>query len=150
MQSDLLKVSQNTITNLASNDVNKLNRINAVVNQPVQQPIVEPVRQVLERVEKPVARYTSNDWNTVLKGKEFTDNNIRYKILDIFFERVNNVDYYVVDVIETRNIVNGRPTVSKRNRPKYLLYAVLDEWRNEDWFKDDYVNAIRLLMARDE
>jgi hypothetical protein len=85
-----------------------------------------------------------------LKGKEFTDNNIRYKILDIFFERGNNVDNYVVDVIETRNIVNVRFTVSKRNRPKYLLYAVLDESRNEDWFNDDYVNAIRLLMARDE
>jgi len=151
-QSDLLKVSQNTITNLTSNDVNKLNRINAVVNQPIQQPIVEDAQQhiVRERVEKPVARYTSKDWNTVLKGKEFTDNRVRYKILDIFFERGNNVDNYVVDVIETRNIVNNRPTVSKRNRPKYLLYAVLDESRNEDWFKDDYVNAIRLLMARDE
>ena len=94
-----------------------MNRINAVVNQPVQQPIVEDARQriVRERVEKPVARYTSKDWNTVLKGKEFTDNNIRYKILEIFFERGNNVDNYVVDVIETRNIVNGRPTVSKLN-----------------------------------
>jgi hypothetical protein len=84
-----------------------------------------------------------------LKKKNFTDNNIRYKILDIFFERGNNVDNYVVDVIETRNIVNGKPTVSKRNRPKYLLYAVLDESRNEDWYLNKYDEAIRLLMARD-
>jgi len=151
-QSDLLKVSQNTITNLTSNDVNKLNRINAVIQRPellVPEPVVQPV--VRERVEKPIARYTSKDWNTFLKGKDFTDTGVRYRILDIFFERGNNVNNYVVDVIETTNIdANGRPTVSKRNRPKYLLYAVLDEARNEDWFKNDYVNAIRLLMARDE
>jgi hypothetical protein len=55
-----------------------------------------------------------------------------------------------VDAIETRNIVNGRSIVSKRNRPKYLLYAVLDESRNEDWYLNKYDKAIRLLMTRDE
>jgi hypothetical protein len=54
----------------------------------------------------------------VLKEKEFTDNGVRYKTLDILFERRNNVDNYVVDVVETRNIANDRPTVSKQNRPK--------------------------------
>jgi predicted transglutaminase-like cysteine proteinase len=57
-QSNLLKVSPNATTNLTSNDVNKLNRINAIVNPPVQQPIVEDALQhiVSERVEKPIAR----------------------------------------------------------------------------------------------
>jgi hypothetical protein len=61
------------------------------------------------------------------------------------FERGNNVDNCVVDVVEPRNILNGRPTISKKNRPKYLpsSYSVLDQSRNEDWFKD----AIRLLLA---
>ena len=116
------------------------------------QQFIEPeMRPMRERVEKPIARYSSKDWNAVLKGKEFTDTGIRYKILDVFYERGNNVDNYVVDVIETRNGGNGRPTLSRRNRPTYLLYSVLEmaKLEKEDWYINKYDEAIRLLIARD-
>jgi hypothetical protein len=48
-----------------------------------------------------------------LIGKEFTDEDTRYVILNIEFVRGENIKNYVCDVIEKRNYVNGRPTITK-------------------------------------
>jgi len=105
-----------------------------------------------EPIAKPVTEYKTADWNRELRGKEFTDEGIRYVILDVEYKRGDNVNNYVCDVVEKAYFVNGKPTVKRADRPYYILYAVLKEAKahKEKWYVQDYNEAIRKLEQKDK
>ena len=106
--------------------------------------------QIFSKV-KPVTEYKTADWNQELKGKEFTDEGVRYVILGVEFKRGNNINNYLCDVVEANHYVNEKSTVKKGDRPYYLLYSVLKKAKaqNEDWYSREYNEAITHLEARD-
>ena len=160
-RSELLQVTANQRSIISQKNANSLNRLNNPEDILVagDQRTAEPVETVAnpipvaraEPIQKPVDKYTTADWNRELKGKEFTDEGERYMILAVEFKRGDNVNNYICDVVETKNYVNGKPTVKRSDRPYYILYAVLKEGKQhkEDWYVRDYDDAIIDLEARD-
>ena len=157
---DLLKVSADQRAIISQKNANTLNRLNNPedIMAQVQQPVapVDAVAHAIpiaraEPIIKPVSSYKTADWNQELRGKEFTDEGVRYVILGVEYKRGDNVNNYLCDVVEKAKYVNGKPTVRKSDRPYYILYAVLKEAKShkEQWFVPDYNEAIRNLEERD-
>jgi hypothetical protein len=157
-RSDLLKVSGDQRRIISQKNANTLNRLNnpedimvegqAREAQAVAQAV--PVARA-EAIIKPFTEYRTSDWNQELKGKEFTDEGVRYVILGVEFKRGDNINNYLCDVVDANHYVNGKSTVKKGDRPYYMLYAVLKEAKahKEAWYVRDYNEAITHLEARD-
>jgi len=156
-RSDLLKVMADQRNIISQKNANTLNRLNNPEDIMVkgEQPAREAIAQAVpvaraEPIAKPLTEYKTAEWNAELKGKEFTDEGIRYVILGVEYKRGDNVNNYLCDVVEVANYVNGKSTVKKADRPYYMLYAVLKEAKlhRENWYVNEYDDAIKALQDR--
>ena len=139
-----MKVNENQRDIISQKNANTLNRLNNPEDIMVQREAEEAQTKVAqvavaraipvahaEPITKPVSQYKTADWNQALKGKEFTDEGERYVLLNVEYQRGDNVNNYACDVDEKRYYKNGSTTAKEADRPLYILYAVLKEARKE-------------------
>ena len=146
---DLLKVPDDTLPTLIDlTRANALNRIpspqqgetgrDLYIEPVVDDPEPEPVeRKQSRRIEepKPISQWKSKEWKEELKNKEFTDEGIKWIIVDVLYDRAEKVYMAIY-------IPKGEKNVAK-NRERTPLKEIFQlAEATEDWVKPEYLNAV--------
>jgi len=144
---DLLKVNEDQKSILSQKNADTLNRLRNPEDIEVEVKNYKPKeideiekkeKKVVVPKEKEFKDYKSSaDWNKFLKDKEFNDEGKRYKIDDVFYEGRT----YICKV---KNVKSPRA-----KEDFYTLYSVLQEAKDESWWRPEFSDIIEKLKKRD-
>ena len=103
--------------------------------EPEPETTAKPQQQPKKLEPKPIQQWKSAEWKAALKNKEFTDDGIRWMIVDVLYDRSEKVYMAIY-------IPRGEENISK-NRERTPLKEIFELAKDaEDWVKPEYLAAV--------
>ena len=98
-------------------------------------PLAKTQQQPRKLEPKPIQHWKSAEWRDALKNKEFTDDGIRWMIVDVLYDRSEKVYMAIY-------IPRGEDNISK-NRERTPLKEIFELAKEtENWVKSEYLSSI--------
>ena len=99
------------------------------------QTTAKPQQQSRKLEPKPIQQWKSAEWRNALKDKEFTDDGIRWMIVDVLYDRSEKVYMAIY-------IPRGEKNIAK-NRERTPLKEIFELAKDtENWVKPEYLSSI--------